>query len=250
MTEVQPVLYPDILRFDYRLPHLTESLGRQRKTKIVAIGSSSTAGVGSIVPFPHRLEQALRTRFYGHAIDVLNRGVGGQEAPEELSRFECDVVAEAPALVIWQLGTNAVFHQVDYGYDDVEDAIAVGLQWLATLRTDVILMDLQFTHEMVRLNAKSFADGHVGPDGTRMGFADDIELRIARAAAAAGVNVFRRWALMKRWYEDGVPLAQMDDGGGLHTGEWSTKWVSIALDRAIGNAAGPVRGARHQSFDI
>jgi hypothetical protein len=28
-------------------------------------------------------------------IDVLNRGIGGQEAPEELSRFEPDVIAEA-----------------------------------------------------------------------------------------------------------------------------------------------------------
>lgn len=247
MSEVQPSLYPDILRFDYRLPHLTENLGRQRKTKIVAIGSSSTAGVGTVVPFPHRLEQALRTRFYGHAIDVLNRGVSGQESPEELSRFECDVVAEMPTLVIWQIGTNAVYHQVDYGYDDVEDAIAVGLQWLATLRTDVILMDLQFTQEMVRLNADSLAKGHVGPDGTKMGFADDVGLRIGRAAAAAGVNVFRRWALMKRWYEDGVPLAQMDDGGSLHTGEWATKWVSIALDRERGRSRpwGASPGPRH-----
>jgi acyl-CoA thioesterase I len=250
MSEVQPSLYPDILRFSFRLPHLTESLGRRRKTRIVAIGSSSTVGVGTIVPFPYRLEQALRTRFYGHQIDLLNRGVSGQESPEELSRFECDVLAETPALVIWQLGTNAVFHQVDYGYDDVEDAIAVGLQWLATIPADVILMDLQFTREMVRLNADSLAKGHTGPDGTRMGFADDVEFRIGRAAAAAGVNVFRRWALMKRWYEDGVPLAEMDDGGSLHTSEWATKWVSIALDRAIGNAVGPVRGARHQTFDI
>ena len=44
-------------------------------------------------------------------IDVLNRGIGGQEAPSELSRFEPDVLAELPALVIWQVGTNAVFRK-------------------------------------------------------------------------------------------------------------------------------------------
>lgn len=254
MADVQPTLYPDLVGFKFRLPHLTESLARQRKTKIVAIGSSSTAGVGEIVPFPHRLEQALRTRFFGRAIDVVNRGTGGQESPEELSRFESDVLAEAPALVIWQIGTNAVFQQCDYNpfhnYGDVEDAIAVGLGWLATLPMDVILMDLRFTQTMVTINAGSAAKGHIGPNGMNVGFADDIELRIARAAARAGVDVFKRWALMKRWYEDGVPLSQMDDGSGLHTGEWATKWVSIALDRAIGAAVGPVRGARHQSFDI
>jgi hypothetical protein len=85
-----------------------------------------------------------------------------------------------------------------------------------------------------------------------MGFADDIQLRIARAAARAGVDVFRRWALMKRWYESGIPLSQMDDGADihLHTGEWATKWITIALDRAIGAAVGPVRGARRRAFDI
>ena len=76
----------DLVKFKYPLPHLTESLKR-RKTKVVAIGSSSTAGEPSpsgevkIVPFPHRLELALRKRSYGRMIDVLNRGIGGQEAP-------------------------------------------------------------------------------------------------------------------------------------------------------------------------
>ena len=88
----------EVVAFDYRLPHLTEALKHQRKIKIVAIGSSSTAGTNGIVPFTHRLELALRSRFYGHMIDVLNRGIGGQEAPEELARFECDVFAETPSL--------------------------------------------------------------------------------------------------------------------------------------------------------
>ena len=82
--------------------------------KIVAIGSSSTAGEGAILPYPGRLEAAMQARFQNPAITVLNRGKGGQEAPEELSRFESDVIAEAPALVIWQVGTNAVFHDDRY----------------------------------------------------------------------------------------------------------------------------------------
>ena len=73
----------DLIGFKYPLPHLMQSLKRQRKTKIVAIGSSSTAGEKSstgeikIIPFPSRLELALRARSYGRMIDVLNRGVGG-----------------------------------------------------------------------------------------------------------------------------------------------------------------------------
>src|SRR6202790_3348480 len=79
--------HPDLVDFNYALPHLTESLERQRKTRIVTIGSSSTAGVDRILPYPYRLEMILRQRFYGRMIDVINRGIGGQEDPGGTSRF-------------------------------------------------------------------------------------------------------------------------------------------------------------------
>jgi hypothetical protein len=233
--------YPDLVHFGHALPHLTEALKRQRKIKVVAIGSSSTAGANNVVPFPHRLELALRSRYYGRMIDVVNRGLSGQESPEELSRFENDILADAPTLVIWQVGTNAVFRKSDYSFDDVEDAIAVGLSWLATLPMDVILMDLQYTKAIVD---KSKNDPPESPG--RPPLADDIEARIMGVAARAGVDVFQRWALMKRWVQDGVPLAEMDDGvfPNLHTSEWATRCITTALDVAIGAAVGPVPGVR------
>lgn len=237
--------HPDLVAFEYPLPHLTESLKRQRKIKIVAIGSSSTAGVGTIVPFPSRLELALRNRYRGRIIDLLNRGIGGQEAPEELSRLESDVIAELPTLAIWQVGTNAVYRKEDYNFDDVEDAIAVGLDWLAALPMDVVLMDLQYTSKIVERN-KEIDASNADSVKNKIGLADDLEARIAAVAGKAKVNVFRRWALMKHWcLEDGVPLAEMDDGSELHTSEWATQCVAAALGQAIGSAIiGPVTGAR------
>ena len=44
-----------------------------------------------------------------------------------MSRFESDVIDEAPALVIWQVGTNAVFHRRFNSPDEVAAAIAAGL---------------------------------------------------------------------------------------------------------------------------
>jgi acyl-CoA thioesterase I len=134
-------LHLDLVKF--RLPHFTESLRRQRKIKVVAIGSSSTAGEDDVIPFPPRLELSLRKRFPDRMIDVLNRGIGGQEAPEELSRFEPDVIAEAPTLVIWQVGTNAIYHRTLYDPHRVAGTIATGLSWLKGLAIDVILMDPQ-----------------------------------------------------------------------------------------------------------
>ena len=92
--------HDDLVRWKYPLPHLTQSLKSRRKIKIVAIGSSSTAGVDKVIPYPSRLELALRQRHYGRMIDVLNRGIGGQEALDEFSRFGPDVIDEMPALVI------------------------------------------------------------------------------------------------------------------------------------------------------
>ena len=206
-----------LVDFKYPLPHLAESLKHGRKTRIVTIGSSSTAGADGILPFPPRLEMVLREKFYGRMIDVINRGIGGQEAPEELSRFESDIIAEAPALVIWQLGTNAIYRNQDYNPDDVVAAITAGLDWLAALPMDVVVMDLQYTRALV----------------------DKIELskpmvsRIAEVAGKAKVNVFSRFALMKRWNEDNIPLEQLDDGGQLHTSEWATKFIALALSKAI-----------------
>ena len=179
----------DLVGFKYPLPHLTQSLKRQRKTRIVAIGSSSTAGEGKIVPYPCRLELALRDRFHGRMIDVLNRGIGGQEA-DELARFEPDVIGEAPALVIWQVGTNAVFRKEQYNFDDVAGLIATGLDWLAAFPIDVVLMDPQYTTAIVK------------PD--KIEFAEQMASLISAAAEKAGVNLFRRFALMRRWCLEGA----------------------------------------------
>jgi hypothetical protein len=103
MTGVSQPCNPhlDIVTFKQPLKKLIESLERRRKIKIVAIGSSSVAGEG-VIPFSVRLELALRNRYPGRMIDVLNRGIGGKEAPEELTRFQDDVIAEDASLVIWQ----------------------------------------------------------------------------------------------------------------------------------------------------
>ena len=138
----------DLIRFERPLFHLAKQLGGTGPIKIVAIGSSSTAGEGT-APYPVRLEMALRQRFNGRAIDVINRGIGGQEAPEEFKRFFEDVIAHAPVLTIWQVGTNAIYHH-GYDLDDVAATIDAGLKWLGGLAMDVVLMDLQYAPAILK----------------------------------------------------------------------------------------------------
>jgi len=205
---------------DFKLNHpllrLKDALKQQRKVRIVALGSSSTAGADGILPFPPRLEMLLRKKFFGSMIDVVNRGIGGQEAPEELSRIEADVFAEQPVLVIWQVGTNAVYKS--YNPDEVRASIELGLDLLLSRQIDVVLMDSQYTRAIVE-------------PAKQLDFANTIMSLIADVAAKKQVSLFRRFALMKRWVDDLIPLSELDDGADahLHTSEWATNCVTQAL---------------------
>ncbi|GKQ49220.1 SGNH/GDSL hydrolase family protein [Bradyrhizobium sp. Ce-3] len=214
----------ELVKFAYRLPHFAEALRHQRKVRVVALGSSSTAGADNILPFPPRLEMLLRQRFFGRMIDVINRGIGGQEAPEEYSRIESDVTAEAPVLVIWQVGTNAVYRS--YNPAEVRATLEAGLDVLAAEPLDVIVMDSQYTQAIVGTDAA-------------LNLANVIMPMIADVTSSKRVNLFSRFALMKRWVDAGIPLGELDDGGQLHTSEWATNCVTQSLLGAIDDALKP-----------
>ena len=224
MAETSPLgdTLQDIVGFKHPLRNLARSL-KQRNTKIIAFGSSSTAGMLSVVPYPAGLELMLRNEYGNQAINpfgkrminVINRGVGGEEATTELLRIQSDVIEEAPALVIWQVGTNAVFRSNEFVFEDVVKAIADGLKLLSKIPTDVILMDSQYTTAVVTLEKKPLSDTMVK--------------RISELAEAAGVDVFRRYALMQPWHIAMRELVDPLDGLALHLSDWATRNVTQAL---------------------
>ena len=207
---------------DTLFPNLARSLKQQRNTKIIAFGSSSTAGARLVVPYPAWLELLLRGEFGGNGsrmINVINRGIGGEEASTELPRMKSDVIDEAPALVIWQVGTNAVFRNTnpDFAFEKVVAAIAEGLDRLAKIPTDVVLMDLQYTTAVVKPEKKELADRMVA--------------RISDLGENAGVYVFRRYALMQHWQETIAMRELFDpaDTDELHLSDWATRCVTQTL---------------------
>ena len=133
--------------FEYGLTRFAQSV--RGRAKIVAIGSSSTAGHGGIQPYPERLLSFLQAQYPKAEITMVNRGIGGQEAPLEFQRFDTDVIAEKPDLVIWQVGTNAIWQSPNSNppppsFDETTSAIRNGLVKLRNqTQADVILMDLQ-----------------------------------------------------------------------------------------------------------
>ncbi len=150
---------------------------------IVAMGSSSTLGVGASSPafsYPNRLEQELRQRFPGIEIRVVNHGVGGQDVPEELTRLGRDVLAEHPDLVIWQVGTNAVLRRDDLSAD--EQLISRGVALMRESGIDVVLIDLQYAPRVLARPAYA-----------------EMERLIAEIASRTQVGLFRRFEIMQEW---------------------------------------------------
>jgi hypothetical protein len=212
--------------FQYSLPNLARRLTASGAVKIVAIGSSSTSGEGDIAPYPYRLEVALRTKYPGRMIDVLNRGISGEEAPEELARMRQDVIAEAPALTIWQVGTNAVW-QKGRDLGDVAAAIEAGLKLLAVETTDVVIMDLQYAPAVL-------TDDKI--DATRRMLSLSTEV-----SRAARVNVFRRFELMRKFVEierhSFDTIIDPTDPDRLHQSDFSARRIGYELGEAIAAAA-------------
>ena len=214
--------------FEHGLTRFAQSLIRGRP-KIVAIGSSTTAGEGNIKAYPERLLSFLQGEYPNTVITMVNQGIGGQEAPNELLRFDTDVIAEKPDLVIWQVGTNAVWQRPDQkpppsSFDETTTAIHDGLVTLREkTRADVILMDLQYVPAVLtRANKKK---------------AIAMVKAIGELARDAGVNVFRRFAFMQGLHEiEQVSFDRMvdpTDNNRLHDSDWATGRVAWAVKLAI-----------------
>ena len=147
------------------------------------MGSSSTQGVGASSPamsYPSRLEQDLRDRFPAVEIRVLNRGISGQDVGEEVLRLSRDVIAEHPALVIWQVGTNAVLRRDDITAD--EQLIRRGVALIKEDGIDVVLMDLQYAPRVLARPAWG-----------------EMERIIGEIAHRTHVGLFRRFEIMQEW---------------------------------------------------
>jgi hypothetical protein len=132
--------------------------------------------------------------------------------------------------VIWQVGTNAVFHKEKYDLDKVAAAIGAGLARLRGQPMDVLLIDPQYVTAML-LDDKAELSARM------------VSL-ISSEAEKAGVSVFRRWALMRHWHvHDNVSFERMldpTDQDKLHQSDWSTLRISKALCDAVTKALPPI----------
>lgn len=221
-TAPRPCSAPtELTRLAQPLTHTARVFAGGLPIKIVAIGSSSTAGAGAsseAASYPSRLAVELAERFPDQQFTVINRGVNGEEAKEMIARLESGVIAEKPDLVLWQVGTNAVLR--NHPLSPTSSLIEQGVARLKATGADVILIDPQFAPKVI---AKA--------DAPKM-----VELLAAKAHQYR-VNLFRRFAVMRHWHQSqGIAFDTFVSPDQLHMNDWSYACVAKVLSAAIGEA--------------
>lgn len=198
------------------LPRTAAAFKAGGPLRIVAIGSSSTVGLWQTDPaltYPGQLKAELARQRPGSPIVVVNSGRNGDTIPGNIGRFERDVAAHRPDLVIWQVGTNDVTW-LQSG-DSLTGRLADGIRQLKATGADVILMDQQYAPVIL---ASSYAK---------------MQASIADAARQQNVALFSRFELMRRAVDGGLSIAALTSWDGLHNSAEGYECTGRALARAI-----------------
>jgi lysophospholipase L1-like esterase len=152
-------------------------------------------------------------------IEVINSGRVGDTIPNNIARFQRDVFAHTPDLVIWQLGTNDVAWG---GRPDqrLKSQVLEGVRALKAGSADVVLMDLQYAPQVLASASYSTME--------------DI---IADVAKQERVGLFPRFTLMRNSINAGVVQSALVTWDGLHNTADGYDCIGRALARAISTSA-------------
>jgi acyl-CoA thioesterase I len=163
------------------LPNFAAALKERKSARILAIGSSSTTGVGATSTgktYPSQLEAILETALKGVDIQIINRGVSGEVAEIAAERIPSEVAINKPDLVLWQLGTNDALLRISP--EEFENTVRSTIRWLKGNKIDIVLVGMQYAPRLAR-DANSTA----------------IRGSLQHAAAAENVLYVRRYDAMR-----------------------------------------------------
>ncbi len=188
-----------------------------KEVEIVALGSSSTEGWRATTianSYPARLQADLSAAFPQSQFVVINRGIGGEDALEEVARLDSDAIALKPQLVIWQVGANGAMANSDP--DVFRKLVSTGIERLKAAGIDVVLMDNQRSPMILA------SSGHL-----------TLERAMADLAVKYNVSLFSRGALMDEWKHQGHDYAQYLSDDSVHMNDLGYRCLGDALAQSI-----------------
>lgn len=199
------------------------AVAEERDLRIVAMGSSSTQGYGATNPqyaYPAQLKMRLEKAMPGVDIHVWNKGIGGQDAAEMVDRMKADVKPEKAHIVVWQVGTNSAIRRDPL--TKFAQKLRAGIDIGHALGANFVMMNLQYVPAVVAL-----------PDE------EEYARVMAEVAKEKGAGLFRRFEIMRAWYNDGMPYAQFVTNDGLHLNDFGQKCIGKLLAQSILDAIKP-----------
>jgi lysophospholipase L1-like esterase len=155
--------------------------------RVLAIGSSSTEGVGATSPqvsYPAQLQAELARRIKGAPVTVVNAGIGGEKADATLARLRSAVADGGYDLVLWQVGTNDALAGGDVA--PFRDMLRDGIATVRSAGLGLMIIDQQYFPAI--------------KDGRRY---RAFVAAVREEAAAARVPVFHRHDMMQAWVDAG-----------------------------------------------
>lgn len=170
------------------LTRVQATLTQRRTLTILVIGGASTVGAaagGPEMAFPARLEIALRERYPGIEMKVINAGRPRELTRAMVDRLEAQLLEARPQLVIWETGIMDAVRRTDLA--EFDQALHSGIAIARARGADVVLVDFQFGR-----GASALIDFQ--PYFERLYVAADID----------DVPVFQRYDMMRHWSETGV----------------------------------------------
>jgi acyl-CoA thioesterase I len=184
--------------------------------RVLAIGSSSTAGVGASTPsatYIARLENTLENTLKGLDFDVIGRGLSGEMAEGQSARMKREIEENRPDLVVWQVGTNDAIRHVDL--EGFRNCLRRTLAWLREQKVDVVLVDPQY-----------------GDALTSDGYYEQVVTAIAEVARESRVLLVDRFEAMREIArEKGDKFYLTSDN--LHLNDTGHRCMAEQMARAI-----------------
>ena len=218
-----PVLSPDCRsklsigeRFRRPLRALNRAVRAKRNVKVLAIGSSSTVGVGASsasATYVAKLETSLEGSIKGMNFDVVGRGLSGEVAQGAADRMKKEVDETKPDLVVWQVGTNDALRHVSL--DKFKTCLSTTLAWLAEHKIDVVLIDPQYGAVLTK-------DEHY----------ERVVAAVAEVAREARVLLVDRFEAMKELQRERGDTFYLT-GDNLHLNDRGHRCMAEQLTRAI-----------------
>ncbi|WP_407051371.1 SGNH/GDSL hydrolase family protein [Methyloraptor flagellatus] len=182
------------LRTGGAMERTADRLARRMGLKVLAIGSSSTEGIGASSPqksYPAQLAVDLGARMRSVKVDVRNAGIGGETIDKTIVRLQLELERYKPDLVIWQVGTNDA---ITAGNSEAQfrTLIESGVRATRSRGVDMILIDPQYFPKIADVGRY---ERYVG---------------VVKATAEENhIGLFPRYRLMK------AIDAQVEGGGGI-----------------------------------